>query len=597
MRKLLILCVFSAIVTNSLFAQEEQKKKDDGKIVVGNSFQESQGLLEGVEYSGFLLDFKNHVTQEQMDAFEEKHGFDAELIPGFEKSEKFAIVRKFQGKLKTWLSKLAGKDILEGVEPNYILSAYDQGKKFKDPNPKDFKDPFYKHQWHMAQIRLSEAFSHNRGKGAVVAVIDTGVAYEDHGRFKRVRDLNKTRFVKPYNFINNTKHANDDHGHGTHVAGTIAQSTNNGLGVVGIAPEARIMPLKVLDGQGRGGIDGIARAIRYAADNGAQVVNMSLGGPLPSRILRKACQYASKKGVLLVCAAGNSGGSIGYPAKYPECMAVSAVQYDETLTFYSSRGKEIEIAAPGGNIRVDQNKDGYPDGVLQNSIYARENHKDDYMLFMGTSMAAPHVAGAAALLVSAGVTDAQKVRKILKDSARKTAGPKEHYGAGLLDAAAALEKVLDHSYTRLGAGLLLGLLVLKSNFLLLLHPLSLLGMGLFGSGFFLHEFSSTPEFLKIFTYPIPEWDQFLFGADGANPIFRSSFWLLFLVGFCFQLRRLRPFMQGVGFGLAGYFLVSAVWPMADLVFVPDQFYTESFWYLANAGLCAFLGGHSMKSDQ
>ena len=176
-----------------------------------------------------------------------------------------------------------------------------------DPNPKDFQDPFYKHQWHMAQINLPQAFARVQGHGAVVAVIDTGVAYEDYDRFKRVRDLNETQFVHPYDFVDNDAHANDDHGHGTHVAGTIAQSTNNGLGVVGVAPGATIMPLRVLDGSGRGSLGAIANAIKWAADKGAHVVNMSLGGPFPSSILRKACKYAVDKGVLLVCAAGNSG--------------------------------------------------------------------------------------------------------------------------------------------------------------------------------------------------------------------------------------------------------------------------------------------------
>ena len=122
-------------------------------------------------------------------------------------------------------------------------------------------------------------------------------------------------------------------------------------------------------------------------------------------------------------------------------MAVSAVQYDESITFYSSRGKEVSIAAPGGNVRVDQNGDGYPDGVLQNSIYAKDNSKDDYMLFMGTSMAAPHVAGAAALLVSAGVTDAKRIEQILKSSARYK-GDEQLYGAGLLDVGNAVNQAV-----------------------------------------------------------------------------------------------------------------------------------------------------------
>ena len=115
--------------------------------------------------------------------------------------------------------------------------------------------------------------------------------------------------MKPYNFVEGNEHANDDHGHGTHVAGTIAQLTNNGVGRGRCCPGVKLMPLKVLNASGYGTISDIAAAIRYAADNGAQVINMSLGGPFSSRILHKAIQYAHAKGVVIVCAAGNSSRS------------------------------------------------------------------------------------------------------------------------------------------------------------------------------------------------------------------------------------------------------------------------------------------------
>ncbi|MCZ7687158.1 MAG: S8 family serine peptidase [Sandaracinaceae bacterium] len=126
--------------------------------------------------------------------------------------------------------------------------------------------------------RDARGLTRNRGAGAVVAVIDTGVAYRSEGGFVQAPDLGQTRFVDGYDFVRNDPHPDDEHGHGTHVSGTVAQSTNNELGVAGVAPEAAIMPLKVLDASGRGGWGGIAAAIRYAADNGAHVINMSLGG-------------------------------------------------------------------------------------------------------------------------------------------------------------------------------------------------------------------------------------------------------------------------------------------------------------------------------
>ncbi|MEE2923446.1 MAG: S8 family serine peptidase [bacterium] len=571
----------------------EKPKPEDGKIVVGNSFTE----IDHHVTDGIIVDFKNTVTKQQIKNFETKFAVDYQQYSLYPE-EKIGLIRLAKG-LTNLINRLRTSPLVEAVEPNYIYSLVGEAalrkniSKPKDPNPEDFQDPYYKHQWHMAQINLPQAFARVQGHGAIVAVIDTGVAYEDYQGFKRVRDLNETQFIHPYDFVDNDAHANDDHGHGTHVAGTIAQSTNNGLGVVGVAPGATIMPLRVLDGSGRGSLGAIANAIKWAADKGAHVINMSLGGPFPSSILRKACKYAADKGVLLVCAAGNSGGRIGYPAKYPECMAVSAVQYDESITFYSSRGKEVSIAAPGGNVRVDQNGDGYPDGVLQNSIYAKDNSKDDYMLFMGTSMAAPHVAGAAALLVSAGVTDAKRIEQILKSSARYK-GDEQLYGAGLLDVGNAVNQAVSGTaWSRLLAAFLIAFAFLKSNITRLLHPLSLLGLIAFGSGVVPLGFNChVDQFPGFLCYPIPVWDQAFLGLDVANPIFRSAFWVLLFVGFGYQIKILRPFLQGMGFGLSGFLLVSAFMPQVDLDYIPIALQAEFIWYILNALLAAMIAKHA-----
>jgi serine protease len=295
-------------------------------------------------------------------------------------------------------------------------------------------DPRYREQWNMRLIGMERAWEISRGRGVVVAVIDTGVACEQDEKCTLARDFKGVRVARGYDFVHNDQHPTDDAGHGTHVAGTIAETTNNGEGVAGIAFEATIMPLKVLSAHGTGTSADIAAAIRYAADHGARIINMSLGMPFPDPIVRAACRYANRKGVTIVCAAGNGGTEgVFYPAAFPECIAVSAVGPDDTLTPYSSYGPQIALAAPGGFKGL-----GESGGILQNTLMPDGTSlRDDYYYFQGTSMASPHVAGVAALVMARGVTDPAQVRALLKQSAKRKGSP-EKYGAGRLDAAAAV---------------------------------------------------------------------------------------------------------------------------------------------------------------
>ena len=299
-------------------------------------------------------------------------------------------------------------------------------------------DPYYKHQWHLDQIQMPQAWRRSQGEGAIVAVIDTGVLFRDHGRHRQAPDLAGTNFVPGYDFVDGDDTPDDGHGHGTHVAGTIAQSTNNQLGVAGVAPAARIMPIRVLDDRGAGRYGNVAAGIRWAVDNGANILNLSLGGPTPSSAISRAIRYAHSKDVLVVVAAGNTGRSrVQFPGSAAHAFSVGAVRFDEELSFYSSHGRKLDIVAPGGDLRVDQNGDGLPDGVVQNTMLPRRPGQHDYLGYQGTSMAAPHVAGVAALLYANGVTDPDAIERILEDTA-KSKSDRTRYGAGLIQANDAL---------------------------------------------------------------------------------------------------------------------------------------------------------------
>ncbi len=303
-------------------------------------------------------------------------------------------------------------------------------------------DPKYGEQWHMVRAGAETAWDHATGRGVTVAVIDTGIACEDHQGFMKGTDLADTRCVGGWNLIWDHEHANDDHGHGTHVAGTIAQSTDNGVGVTGLAFHARLMPVKVLDKRGWGTNLDVANGIRWAADHGAHVINLSLGGSQDSKILQEAVRHARSLGVVVVAAAGNSGGSVGYPGGTEGVIGVSASDQGDKLASFSSRGPGVDIAAPGVEV------------VQQTICQEGKNQCEQYAVWKGTSMASPHVAAAAALLVGAGVTDPADVERRLAESAR-VVDPSDRgkflFGAGILDAGAAARAVTwEYGMARLG---------------------------------------------------------------------------------------------------------------------------------------------------
>lgn len=282
------------------------------------------------------------------------------------------------------------------------------------------------------------------GAGVVVAVVDTGVAYETFGAFAAASDLVGRAFVSPYDAVTGDGHPNDENGHGTHVAGTIGQVTNNGLGCAGVARNCTIMPVRVLDAAGSGALTWISNGITWAADHGAGVINMSLGGGTGSTALQNAVIYAAGRGVVICAATGNTGRSgVQYPARYTQCIAVGSTRFDGTRPRYSTTGTGIDVCAPGGDTSVDQNADGFADGILQQTFAAGAPTSFGYYFFQGTSMATPHVAATAALVKSVRPTyTAAQIRSAIESSCRDrgNAGYDTTYGNGLVNAAAAITR-------------------------------------------------------------------------------------------------------------------------------------------------------------
>ena len=497
---------------------------------------------------------------------------------------------------------LLDNPLVEGLEPDQLYGLPDRGiSASQGPTDRpdgddddaeatrgprvDVDDPMFHLQWHMEQIRAPEAWARTTGEDVVVAVIDTGVAYKDGKGVRALPDLAGTEFVAGESFIAGLPEGLDDHAHGSHVAGTIAQTTNNGVGVAGVAYDAKIMPLKVLSKDGRGSVAGIANAIRYAADNGAHVINMSLGGPMPSRVLAKAIEYAHDKGVTTVCAAGNEKRSrVGYPAANKHAVAVSAVDYGRKLTFYSNWGKAIDVAAPGGDTRSDKNGDGHPDGVLQNTIQIQDPLNNDYLWFQGTSMASPHAAGVAALIVSAGVTNPDEVERVLKESAVNPSGAEwdNKYGAGIIDAAAAVQMAQGH-YAPERAGLL-GLLGF----------LSLAGLGLAGVvGRRRRLFGLAGLGAGAIVGSGVLGGSLAYGLASVAGGFGSPLWLsaavpMGLAGLLLGVKPLRSALAGLSLGYAALLAHGALVLPTLLTDLPGGPTVDRLWLAANAGLALWL---------
>ncbi len=420
-------------------------------------------------------------------------------------------------------------------------------------------DPMMKDQWNMERIGATRAWDFATGRGVTVAVVDTGIACEDYGPFTKGSDLKDTECVGGWNFVTGNEHANDDQSHGTHVAGTIAQSTNNDFGVTGIAFHARLMPVKVLNENGFGTTADVADGIRWAAEHGAQVINLSLGGPRNSRVLQKAIDYAISRGTVVVAAAGNTGGHVQFPGASDGVIGVSATGADDKLAKFSSRGDGVDVAAPGV-------------GIVQQTICNKGRESCvNFVGYSGTSMAAPHVAGVAALLVSLGVTDPVAVEEAIRKSARvvdPSEGGAKLYGAGILQAGAATEHVtFTHLAARLAALLAITLVVARAAKkrnpdatspwrLSYWIPALAAGPGLFFFAPWL--LPRVHVAVDLLARPLGDLDFFLGASMHRWLPFANALIPFGLMAISFGSKRLRPWIAGLAAGTGAYLTSVAV---------------------------------------
>lgn len=296
---------------------------------------------------------------------------------------------------------------IEYVEPDFTAQALGTSN-----------DPYFVQgsQWHLSKILAPTAWDTTTGSSAQpIAVIDSGVRASHPDLAGKV--------LAGYDFVANDNDANDENGHGTAVAGTVSPASNNLVGVCGVAWSNPILPVRVLDANGSGSYSAIANGIIYAADNGAKVINLSLGGTSSSRALQDAINYAWNKQCVLVAAAGNNGSNVAfYPAACSNVVAVSATNISDTRPSWSNFGSYVDVSAPGVDIL---------------SVYG----SDQYAAWNGTSFSSPVASGVVALMAAAKptLTNAQLVDILIKNSDDiGTAGYDVYYGNGRVNASRAV---------------------------------------------------------------------------------------------------------------------------------------------------------------
>lgn len=349
------------------------------------------------------------------------------------------------------VQKLNADPSVDYAEPNYIYYASDILAYESMPDINIYPDdPSFNDQWGLSAINAPQAWSLTTGSDSVkIAIIDTGV---DASHPELVDKL-----VPGYDFVDDDHDPADENGHGTHVAGIAAASTNNGAGTTGVCWNCRIMPIRVLNESGSGTNVDITQAITWAYQNGARVINLSLGGTYFSSSMQNAINNATNNGALVIAAMGNcrEGCYVGstyyvnptkYPAGYNNVLAVAATnEYDE-YAYYSQYGPQCDIAAPGGEMASSQDKGGILSTLPTNNTFLSTylGFNQDYDYLQGTSQATPHVSGVAGLIFSMNPSfSPEEVEDILTSTALDLGetGWDQTYGYGRVDALAALHSI------------------------------------------------------------------------------------------------------------------------------------------------------------
>jgi subtilisin family serine protease len=365
--------------------------------------------LSDSDYDGFIYKLEDDATKREVKEMETAI---EELAEDPESGEAAAVIENeiYTADSLETIDAVADPDLIEYIEPNYKVSLMDTGSTAV------INDPYYEdYGWYLDMIKAPYVWNRGAyGKGAVVAVIDSGVM-TNHP------DFENTQFTTGYNAVEESTDVTDPDGHGTGMAGIIAASYNNGRGLAGIMPKAKIMPVKVFRTAQEGQISWLIKGIEYATSHGASVINMSVGVPQYSVAMEDACKNAVAKGIILVAAAGNDGnGTVYYPACFSTVVSVGSIESDGARSGFSNYNKYVDVVAPGRGIILP----------------SKRGTKVGYYTLTGTSASTPQVAAMAAMVKSMDKSvNGTGFMEILKKTCidKGAAGRDNEFGYGLID--------------------------------------------------------------------------------------------------------------------------------------------------------------------